>query len=324
MKNTWIRWAGAVLLLPLAFVACDNAEDLVGVEDDARLSLYLTDAPGNVAAVWVEITGATLHGDGGDVVLMDESTGLIEITTLVNTAQELVDDAEIPAGTYGKLTLMLGDAVLETDDGDVYALGDAAHPDGLAVTGELKCPSCAQSGLKVMLHGMTVDEGDNALVLDFDVSQSFGHEAGKSGKWVMRPVIHTSFVRDGDDDLDDESVSIEGTVALATGVTIPECPAGSARSIRDFVPMATAANLLDDAGSPVVRTASVDADGEFEMDFVSADTYTLGFDDTVELTGSNLTFQATVSPTTVTVAGEDVDGVAYTITGATCSAVAGG
>ena len=48
------------------------------------------------------------------------------------------------------------------------------------------------------LHQSAV-QGDDALVLDFDVSQSFGHGAGNSGRWIMRPVIHTDFERGGDD-----------------------------------------------------------------------------------------------------------------------------
>ena len=320
-----IRGAAAALLLPVAFAACDSTDDPFEVGGDATLSVYLTDAPGDVEAVWVEITEVTLRGGGEEVVLLDESTGLIEVTTLVSTAQEIVDDADIPAGTYGMLNLRLGGVVLETVDGDVYVMGGAEHPEGLEATGDLHCPGCSQSGLKVQLHGVEVDGGDNALVLDFDVSQSFGRLRGQSGRWVMHPVIHTAFAEDGEDDedLDGDTRSIQGTVALADGVTLPECPAGTARSLEDFVPQATAATLIDDAGAAVVRSGEVDGDGEFEIDFVSPDDYALGFDPTVELEGFDLTFEATVDPASVTVGDDDVDGVVYTVTGASCAAVEG-
>lgn len=316
------RWAGAALLLTLAVAACDTGDDLLGVDGEPSLSLYITDAPGDVAAVWVEITSAVLHGEAGQVVVMSESTGLVEVTTLVGVAQELVDDVEVPAGRYGKLSLIIGDAVLETTGGEVYVKDGAAHPDGLEATGTLKCPSCSKSGMKVQLHGVEIG-GDDAIVMDFDVAQTFGHQAGKSGMWIMRPVIHTTFVDGGDDDVDGETVSIEGEVLLADGVTIPQCPAGTDRSLEDFLPLATAQTLVDDAGAAVVRSGSVDEDGEFEFSFVEPDTYDMGFDAVLELGDFDLHFEATVDPAQVTVADADVEGVTYTITGATCEAAGG-
>ena len=52
-------------------------------------------------------------------------------------------------------------------------------------------PSYAQSGLKVNLPGGSVKlDGEQTVVLvDFDVSQSFGKEAGASDRWVMSPVL---------------------------------------------------------------------------------------------------------------------------------------
>jgi hypothetical protein len=312
-------WVG--FILPLAFLSCaegDNPTDLSG--DEARLSVYLTDAPGDVAAVWIDIERISLQGDDGPVVLLAEPTGLVDITLLVDQTMEIVDDAEIPAGVYGQLRVRIENAVLETTDGAVYVLGNATHPDDLPVTGSLHCPSCSESGLKVLLHGMEVVEGEHSLVLDFDVTQSFGHEAGRSGKWIMRPVIHTAHVPGDGNEMHREAESIEGQVVLAQGVTIPDCPAQAARGLRAFVPTATAQTLVDGQGDPVVRTGSVDEDGEFEIHFVAADTYTLGYEGTIDYGDWLLEFTATVEPGEVTVADEDVEGVVYTVTGATCTA----
>jgi hypothetical protein len=82
----------------------------------------------------------------------------------------------------------------------------AADPDGVGtrafaspgylpaevhVDGRLKMPSFAQSGLKVKLPGdaLVVQAESRILLVDFDVAQSFGHEAGNSGSWVMHPVV---------------------------------------------------------------------------------------------------------------------------------------
>jgi len=324
MKPTHVTLFGLFLMMTLAFAACDAADDPMEPDDtDARLSLYLTDAPGDVASVWIEIEEVSLQGDGESLVLLSEPTDLIQITELVGRAQEIVDDYVIPPGRYGQLRLRIEDAVLETTNGQVYVLGTAQHPDGLDATGTLMCPSCSQSGLKVLLHGVEIEEGENALILDFDVSQSFGHQAGRSGKWIMRPVIHSSFLPGDDDDADDAGVSIEGDVVLGTGVQIPACPANAPRSVQDFLPKATAQTLLDADDLPVVRTGAVDDDGEFEIDYLAPDTYALGYEESIEYGDWALVFEATVEPAQILVEDEDVEDVLYTITSATCNELSG-
>jgi len=324
MKGVITRWTGLVLVLALAPMACESDGDPTDLQDgEASLSVFLTDAPGNVEAVWVEIGEITLQGDEGVVVLLDEPTELIQLTELVGELQLLVDGAEVPPGTYGQLRLRIEDAILETTEGDVYALGSAEHPDGLPATGTLKCPSCDKSGLKVVLHGLEVTEGESALVLDFDVSQSFGHQAGKSGKWIMRPVIHATHLQDDDEGLSEAGVSLEGQVVLDTDVTIPECPAGTPRDLTVFVPSASAQTLTDGEGVPVIRTGTVEDDGEFKINFLEPDTYTLGHE-AIVFGDWALEFTTTVVPAEVPVADEDVEGILYTITGASCNDISAG
>ena len=305
----------ALALLSLSFGACDD-----GSTDShagpASLSVYLTDAPGEVEADWIDILSAELQGEDGPVPLLSEPTGLIEVTELVGRTREIVDDAAVPDGRYGRLSLVIGGAVLEATDGRVYTREGAEHPGGLESTGTLHCPSCSQSGLKIQLHGVLIDGGDDALVLDFDVTQSFGHPAGGSGRWIMRPVIHTTFEREDGETLAGES--IEGTVVLAEGVEIPSCPGDASRSLRDFIPTAIALNLRDGEGEPVVRTGRVDDEGDFEIAYVAADDYELGYVPGIDYDGAVLVFEALVTPAEVTVADDDVDGVRYTVTGASC------
>jgi hypothetical protein len=186
-------------------------------------------------------------------------------------------------------------------------------------TGELKCPSCSQSGIKVVLD-VELEEGSDDIVLDFDVGQSFGHEAGRSGKWIMKPVIRALHDRHGnkhdDDDDDDEDdddgrggerdfASIAGTVVLggSPAATIPHCPAGRARSLEDFIPTATADSLENLLGMPLMATGGADDDGEFKIRRLKADRWTLGYK----------------TETIVSDAGHKLEGVAYTITSVTCA-----
>ena len=62
------------------------------------------------------------------------------------------------------------------------------RPAAEAATGTLRAPSYAQSGLKVkMADGALELTGPTKILLvDFDVTQSFGHEANG---WVMHPVV---------------------------------------------------------------------------------------------------------------------------------------
>ncbi|MBT8338044.1 MAG: DUF4382 domain-containing protein [Gemmatimonadetes bacterium] len=303
----------AALLLTAS--ACDDDPTQPG-DGDARLNVLLTDAPGDVAAAWLQIDRVYLQGGDERVELLTEPTDLIEVTELVGTAVPLVEDFGLEPGTYGQLRFVIGGAVLESEDGTVYVLGDVAHPDGLEAGGDLHCPSCQQSGIKVTLPGdeLELGDGETTVTLDFDVSQSFGHRAGNSGRWIMRPVIHGTWIEGGPV----LGPGVRGQVNFATGVAVPACPAGTARSVEDFVPQATATTLVDGDGLALVRTGVTAADGTFVLGPLAADTWDLGFLATLELEGADLLFEASASPTQAVIVDSDVTGVTYTVTAATC------
>lgn len=294
----------------LVMTACDDSND-----GTARLDVRLTDAAGDVAAVWVDVSQIYLQGPGGRTDLLPSPTGLIELTSLAGTTLGLVEDVVLAPGSYGQLRFVVDAAVLETLDGSVYAYGGAEHPDELPVTGDLVCPSCNASGLKVLLGpaGLVIEEGDNILVLDFDVARSFGRMAGGSGQWVMNPLINGTQVLGG------VPSSLAGTVVVDGGVVIPAC-GGTGRGITDFVPLVVAQNLADDEGMPLTWSGVVQEDGSFVIGSLPADDYELSAMATFELDGGDaLQFAWTPTPTDITVSeGEDATDVMYTITNATC------
>jgi hypothetical protein len=320
----------SVLLLPSA---CDDGgtEPKKGI---STLSLYLTDAPGEVANVWVELLALTAQGgDGEPVQLLSDASDLVLLTDLVGTAHLLGVETGLNPTTFRQLRLVIGDAVLEASDGSVYVKRDPDLSETLLepeTVGDLQCPSCSQSGIKVKVPNdeVELEEGAAALVLDFDVAQSFGHKAGNSGKWVMRPVILGTLVGDVNEDgnvLDELGLvgSISGTVVLDTDVIVPECPEGNQPTLVDFVPTATLTGLLDGEGQPIVRAGTVSEGGEFLIGFLPSGTYTMGFVSPIDLTSANLVFTADVNPDEVTVSQGEEPSVTYTIRSAECQATGG-
>lgn len=329
MPHRWTKWITLILVTLLPLTACLD-DGVVGPEDGtATLSVFLTDAPGDLTKVWVELLGITAQGgEGGPVELLDDPTELILLTDLVGTVQLLQVNTGLDPTTISQLRLVIGDAVLEASGGMVYVKGDPVLPAELESpeeVGELHCPSCSQSGIKVKVpnDGVEVEEGAAAMVLDFDVPQSFGHKAGNSGKWIMHPVIHGTLVGDEDGDgdvLDDLGLanSISGTVTPGEGMLFPTCTAAGPRDVTDFIPTATAAGVLDSDGLPLVWSGTVEADGSYLIGFLPQGTYTMGYVEAITLGEEQLTFQVNAVPGEVTMTGDDVVGIDYTINSSSC------
>ena len=171
----------------------------------AHVTLKLTDAPGDgiekavVTISKVYLKGSVEGEDGkGDVVLLSEPV-TTDLLTLANDTADLVKDAEVPAGTYKELRFVItGGYIQVNQDGTSRIFATSANyeglPEGAQVDGDLQMPSASSSGLKVKFDKdadvtITSDDDQKVILVDFDVAQSFGKEAGNSGKWVMRPVI---------------------------------------------------------------------------------------------------------------------------------------
>jgi hypothetical protein len=185
----------------LAFIAaCDGTEP-----GSSSLTVMLTDAPGDVKAAVVTISEVYLQGGDADddaldddderVVLTSEAS-TVDLLTLAATTTTLVADADVPSRRYGQLRFVItgGYLEVENDDGSTSIFASAADyaglPEGAVVAGALQMPSFAQTGLKVQLpaDALDLDDEEAVILVDFDVAQSFGHEAG-SEAWVMHPVV---------------------------------------------------------------------------------------------------------------------------------------
>jgi hypothetical protein len=185
----------AVWLLAGAAAVLASCSDGAGPGGTTALSIKLKDAPGDVQHAVVTIAGINLMGSNGKLVLTSTSV-TTDLLTLASSTADLVSGADVPSGTYAELRFLISGAclVVENESGgsDIYATdGYDATPCGGAATGVLQAPSYAQSGLKVTMEAgaLTLTGGEKILLVDFDVSQSFGHATGQSGQWTMHPVM---------------------------------------------------------------------------------------------------------------------------------------
>lgn len=180
-----------------------------------KVSVLLKDAPADVTAAVVTISEIDLVGSAGVTVLSTTRT-TTDLLSLANDTATLVDGVEVPTGTYSQLRFVITGGYVEAG-GVIYASSPTYEglPPETTATGTLRMPSYAQSGLKVDLPvgAATVGTGTRVLLVDFDVSQSFGQEAGGSGAWVMHPVVKaTDFELAG---------TINVSLKLGPGVTLP-------------------------------------------------------------------------------------------------------
>jgi hypothetical protein len=190
------RLAGAIMLGSLLTAIAPLGCDSTGSMGTGRVSLLLTDAPGDVLAAVVTVSQVNLQGDDGSAVVLD-TPFTTDLLTLAGTTMTLAKDVDIDNGRFSELRFVITGGFVEVDNGDgttsIFASSPSypALPAGAVVTGSLKMPSFAQSGLKVKLpgNGLVINDDDHILLVDFDASQSFGHLAGNSGMWVMHPVV---------------------------------------------------------------------------------------------------------------------------------------
>ena len=298
----------------LSLGAC--SDDPTGGEGTGRLRINLTDAPGDLKEAFVKIDRIILIRNSADSASTDSTSGkrivikpdvdeYVDLLKLTGgQVLEMADTSGIPEGTYSQLRIVIDEAYVRLNDNRVFATSGADLPAGVTRSGTLQCPSCSSSGFKVKFSGagLTVN-GTSTVTIDFDAGQSFGHEAGNSGKWVLKPVLRASATSV-------PLAKIKGNVALAAGVVIPSC-GGQTNTVKVFKPLAVAA--------ADTIAGAVDTAGVYKIAGVPAGTYAMSFAKDVTFTnGDSLTFTAAATPGSVTVAAGDSATANYSVTAVTC------
>ena len=186
----------AVFLMVLPIVSCGSGgSETAATGTTGTLGLSLTDATSDqYQAIYVTINeiqvkqGTDEEEAGWMTILTPGKT--FDLLTLVNGVRTDLGLAELEAGQYGQMRLILGEL---PEAPETNLLGNS-HPyanyliDSADQEIELKVPSGYQTGIKIV-HGFTIiANGATELILDFDALKSVV-QAGKSGKWLLKPTI---------------------------------------------------------------------------------------------------------------------------------------
>jgi len=257
-----------LLLATLAFGACkdNNGPTSQNQNTQPHVTVRLTDAAGDVKAAVVTISEINLQGGPNGQTILLSTPVTTDLVTLANNTALLVDNVAVPEGTYSEMRFVITGGYVEVENGtggtDIYASSPtySGLPPGATVTGDLQMPSLGQSGLKVDFGSVALNiTTDQDFLVDFDVSQSFGHLAGNSGKWVMHPVIKGGVIT--------TSGTVVATLQLGTGVTLPLVGGNTV----------TLAGFKADLNGQTVDFTDPDANGTFEarFRFLAPGTYTL-------------------------------------------------
>jgi hypothetical protein len=186
---------------------------------------------------------------------------------LVNGVREQLGIAELEAGSYTQMRLIIG----STHDNGINLLNQF-HPFANYVIinssneiHELKIPSGFQTGIKIV-HGFVIEENATTeLVLDFDASKSVVR-AGASGNWLLKPTIKVLEIREGS--------IVSGTVFEDIGGSVP-----NPSPLKEAL---VSAQQIPSDNPEVIASTISDEDGNYAL-FINPGTYNIvgsktGFD----------------------------------------------
>lgn len=225
-----IKWTGCIILALffLSVFACSGGGS--GGSSDSgmgTLNLSMIDATTDeYQAIYVTIKEVRVHkaeadtdnaeedldtdlddendknGNGWETILTPNKT--CNLLELVNGVKEHLGIADLEAGHYTQMRLILGD----TPDGSQNILGDE-HPFANYVifnndvVQELKIPSGYKTGIKIV-GGFDIESDQTTdIILDFNASQSIV-KAGNNGKLILKPTIKVIVI--------DEIANVAGVV----------------------------------------------------------------------------------------------------------------
>lgn len=160
------------------FIAGCNTSPETGM---GTLEVRMVDAPiDNAKEVNVVINSVQVNNSETDTgwVTINEPNQTYNLLELTNGAYAVLGEAELEAGTYEQIRLILD----SEGNNIVFENGDSEA---------LFIPSGAQTGIKLNVNAEIEPGFTYTLILDFNASKSVV-KAGNSGKYLLKPVIRAT------------------------------------------------------------------------------------------------------------------------------------
>jgi len=175
MKVTRILWLAAVMITVIIFSSCKKDKG------NAKLSVYLTDAPAaydavNIDVASVEIKSSDDPSDNGWQALTLVKTGIYNLLDFRNGMDALLGSVELPAGRVSQMRLKLG-------------ANNSVVVNGSTLQLPLQTPSAQTSGLKFNIHADLVEGVTYKVWIDFDAARSIVKTGNSS--YILKPVVRT-------------------------------------------------------------------------------------------------------------------------------------
>lgn len=169
------KWMMMLLLAGAVFTGMTSCKNDKG---SGHLQMRLMDAPSPYAfdAIYLDVVGVEVnvsHDNTNEWITMHSTAGVYNLLTLVNGADVLLVNEDIPAGRIEQVRLVLG-------GGNTIVVDGRTHP--------LTIPSGQESGLKINVHQDVEADASFTLMLDFDAAHSIVLTG--AGEYHLQPVIN--------------------------------------------------------------------------------------------------------------------------------------
>lgn len=164
-----MRTLALFIFASLIFFSCED-------EKNARVEVWLTDAPGDFQEVNVDVQGVEIHSNELDNEKgwqsIEVTPAVYDLLELTNGEETLLGGVDLPGGRISQIRLKLG-------DNNTIKIDDQVFP--------LSTPSSQQSGLKVQINQVLAEGITYKILLDFDAAKSVV-ESG-TGLYSLKPLL---------------------------------------------------------------------------------------------------------------------------------------
>ncbi|MGY5849262.1 DUF4382 domain-containing protein [Salegentibacter sp. F14] len=274
MKRSFRKWSWkpAIFLavLGLGFTSCsdDDTDDAI-TEENARVTVRMTDAPGDYDAVTVDVQDVMVQVEAeqgvtdeeGWLSLDDVNEGQYDLLELTGGMTQLLADSEVPSGFVSQIRLVLGPDNFIEIEGEEFPLAT---------------PSAQQSGLKLNLNQELEAGEEYEFLLDFDVEESIV-ETGNGG-FTLKPVIRLSAYADTGEIVGEVHPTEFSTLVKATNGshTVSAYTADNGAFVLHALPAGTYKVTItpeEASGYPMttINDVVVEADGTTDLETVFLD-----------------------------------------------------